>query len=228
YPNSSCPHDPGNWYILKCPGENAPSNAELVYNTLNGCKEEVGTIPQWDTTHTPWTPLDTATVNDSITTQCEAAASATLLNPTDCLQANPGNKMNNLTSEWRTLLTKPSITLPVFNGDWNLYAGSNAAGCSTTGSNVCYPVQALATVKVCGFWFGNGANQHAYDVGADVPGGLCPGVGADIALNPPTGPGANELWLTLVPNGYQLQGTSGPSGIALGQGFGVDGTRLIR
>jgi hypothetical protein len=241
YPTASCPDYPGNWTILRCPGQWSPSTSDLRDDTINGCLNEVGVIPQWDTSTDPPTPLDipNTVVTDAISSQCRATASSTLLTPADCMQATTGNKMASLGTEWVALLSRPSISLPVFKASWNNWAdvSPGVTGCSATGSNVCYPVAALASVKVCGFMFGS-SDISRWSVNVDPRGGnpswgydetspLCAGVRGDMIAYPATG-SLNKLWLALTPNGFQTTGTSGPGGLGVGAGYGVYGTRLIQ
>ena len=242
YPTTACPNYAGNWTLLRCPGQWSPSNRELSDDTLYGCPTEVGVIPQWDTSTTPPTHLDipSPTVIGAITTQCAATASSTLLTPADCMQPTTGNQMSSLGSEWATLLSKPHIALPAFNALWNTWANvtPGVSGCNPTGSNVCYPVAALVSVKVCGFMFGQSNNIASSSNNVDPRGNnpqwgfdntssLCNGVRNDMITNPPTGSN-NKLWLAMTADGLQTTGTSGPSGQGVGFGYGVYGTRLIQ
>jgi hypothetical protein len=223
YPNDLCGNYGGNWYTLNCPEDN--NNGTLDTTTLNGCKDEVGIIPQYDN-GTPPAPLPPTTVNATIVTQCSAAINGTVLTPADCLTANPGNvAAQNVVDAWDTLLAKTAILVPIFDPAWNAYATSQVAKCGQ-GNNGCYPVKAFASVKVCGYLWGG--NKNNYDVTTSGVGQICAGIAAAVsaaakAKNGPT----DMLWLALT-TPLQTQGSTGPGGQGLGQTFGVYGTRLIK
>lgn len=243
YPSAGCVGYPGNWTVLKCPGERSPSASQLRANTLNGCKEAIGVIPGWDQSTDPETLLDVSDVSNTamrndITVHCAAAAAAALVPPaTECLQATTGSSMNNLGTEWVELMRKENIALPSFVAEWNNFADISSAGCTDTGSNVCYPVAALLSVKVCGFMFGN-TDISRWAANVDPRGGnpswawdnsnaLCAGVRDDMIANPSTGSN-RKLWLALSDRGFQTTGASSPGSGSVGSSFGVYGTRLVQ
>jgi len=213
YPNAGCGSYGGNWYSLNCPGDG--NNGLLDTNTLNGCSTEVGIIPQFDSAGLA---LAQSTINASISSQCTSAASRTQVIPADCMLADPGNLASNgITSAWDVLLTKPSITVPVFDPTWNTFADTSVPACKSGGNNGCYPIKAIAAVKVCAYRFQNKKSTVA-------PDSICPGL-TQAMVN--AGPNRDALWIALTAP-IQNQGTSGPSGGAVGDGSNVLGTRLIQ
>ena len=217
YPNAACGNYGGNWYTLNCPEDG--NNGTLDTTTLYGCKDDVGIIPQVDSAGVP---LSTGTIDASIVKECTDISGGTVNTPADCLLANPGNvRANNVVSAWDVLLTKPSIMIPIFDPVWNTYSTTMVKGCTTGGNNGCYPVKALASVKVCGYAWGN---KTGWDTTSIDPGEICAGV--DTAVQALKGP-TDELWLALT-TGIQTTGSSSPGGIAVGHSYGVYGTRLIQ
>ncbi len=210
YPSPSCGNYNGNWYTLDCP-EDMGSNSTSTFanDTLNGCKDEVGVVT-----------AGSGTVNQAIVDQCTASADGIVRDPQECMMANPGNvSANAVVDAWKVLLTKPSIMIPVFYPSWNSYAAAQVKACTTGGNGGCYPIQALASVKVCGYAWGP---KTGYDDSSTV----CQGV-KQAVQNASTNGSTNELWLALT-TPLQTTGSSGPGGVAVGQAFGVYGTRLIK
>jgi len=230
-PSSACPGAAGNYFMLNCPydsGNNGSTN--FATDIAKGCPDDIGIVPQWNTTTTPWTPLDYATqIKPVIVTQCKAAATGANLVPEDCLMANPGSCCDsNTATAWNGLLGQ-TIALPVFDLSWNTDAEAADKGCLNKGNNVCYPIKAIAAVKVCGYYWGSNTNpnnpQQAFALSASQFGDPCYGLSATVTSNF-TG-NQQALFLALV-NGLQIEGSSGPGGGSVGSSYGVNGTRLVQ
>jgi Flp pilus assembly protein TadG len=197
----------GNWYTTDCPLDS--NNGTLDENTQYGCRSEVSIIE-------PGTQA-----------QVDAACSNLDVSPAACLQSNPGNIASNVVlTQWDKLLTMPGITVPVFNQTWANWAYADLPGCNQGGNNVCYPVQAIAGVKVCAYKW---ANKTNIDSASDSPSGPCYGVGTDLNGITSARPRDNNNYLWLKLESVQLSGSSKPSGCGLGDDCdaGSRGTRLI-
>lgn len=207
-----CQFYSGNWYTSDCPDDG--NNGTLDENTRNGCLSSVGVAI--DQTTTP--PPTQAQVNAAVITACTDAVGRASMDPARCLVANPGNvASNNVVQAWNYLLTLPGIALPTFRQTWNDYATAQIAGCRTGGNNGCYPIEAIAAVKVCAYKWGNNKKQKSTDTAA------CPGVSSLVFPND----NDNYLYLRLI--NLQYSGSSAPGGCPVGGNcdLGGRGTRLI-
>jgi hypothetical protein len=185
---------------------------------LEGCRTEVSIIE-------PIAPA-TSVTQTQVVNACTNLANKV---PAPCLRSNPGNVASNgVVNAWDKLLTLPSIAVPVFNKTWTDWANAGVAECKASGNNGCFPIQAIAGVKVCGYKW---ANKDGLDPDNALPGSPCAGVAADLAAIQAMRPRDNNnyLWLKLV--NVQLTGTSSPSSCSLGEGAcdaGGRGTRLVQ
>lgn len=211
---SLCGEYKGNWWTTDCPLDS--NNGGLDENTDLGCRTEVSIIE----------PIGGVPV-----TRAQVAAACTGLtgkSPAPCLQSNPGNvAAQPVVNAWEELLASPGIAVPVFNKTWKDWADTDVPTCKSGGDGACYPVEAIAGVKVCGFKW---ANKDGVDPGEAIPGSPCAGVAADLALIQGASPADtnNYLWLKL--QSVQITGSSKPSTCAVGDDpcdGGARGTRLI-
>jgi hypothetical protein len=203
-----CGTFPGNWYTANCP--KFQGNGDLTEYTLNGCQDEVKIIE----------PVPPATTVTQLVVQQECSPSLKTKVPSGCLVSNPGNIASGssqsdqgVIAAWDYLLTLPAIAVPVFNPLWKTWAdGANTSDCKTSGqgANGCYPVQAIAGVKVCGYRW---QNKNGIDPENSVPGSVCAGVAASLAAIPDNDK-ANYLWLKLT--SVQVSGSTKPSSCAIG------------
>jgi Putative Flp pilus-assembly TadE/G-like len=219
--SAPCGTFPGNWYTANCPV--FQGNGDLADYTLNGCSHEVKIIE-------PVAP-DTTVTQATVLSEC--SPSLQTKDPSGCLVSNPGNIASGssqsgqqIIGAWDYLLTLPSIAVPIFNTQWKTWAdAANTSDCKSNGqgANGCYPVQAIAGVKVCGYRW---QNKDGLDPERAVPGSPCTGVDALLAAIPSSDK-SNYLWLKLV--GVQLTGSSKPAGCAVGSSCdgGSRGTRLV-
>lgn len=215
YPSldANCSFYNGNWYTSDCPDDG--NNGTLDENTRNGCLSSVGVVI--DQTTAP--PPTQAQINAAVVSACTDATSANpSADPARCLVANPGNvAANTVVQAWNYLLTLPGIALPTFRQTWNDYATAQITRCRTGGNNGCYPIEAIAAVKVCAYKWGNNKTGKASDTTA------CPGINSLVFPND----NDNYLYLRLV--NLQYSGSSSPGGCPVGGNcdLGGRGTRLI-
>lgn len=205
---SQCADYNGNWYTTDCPLD--ANNGTLDENTETGCLTEVSIIE-------PTSPATSVTAADVV-----AACSNFADSPESCLTSNPGNvAANPVVAQWKLLVNTPGISVPVFNKTWAAWADAGASKCKTGGNNGCFPVQAIAGVKVCGYKW---QTKTGYDATQANPSSPCYGVAADIAAASKD----NYLWLKLT--GLQLTGSSKPATCSVGDEAcdgGARGTRLV-
>ena len=191
---SLCADYSGNWYTTDCPLDS--NNGTLDENTQNGCRSEVSIIEA----------EPAATLRSRVDAACSNLSGKS---PAPCLASNPGNVASNVVvAQWQKLLDMPGISVPVFNQTWSNWADADVASCRSGGNNGCFPVQAIAGVKVCGYkWH----NKVGTDPSEAVAGSPCNGVAADLATITSARPTDNNnyLWLKLV--SVQLTGSSKPS-----------------
>lgn len=213
--SAPCGTFPGNWYTGNCPLFS--NQGELDTYTLEGCREEVKIIE-------PIAPSTTVTQQQVLD---ECSPSLQTKTPSGCLVSNPGNIASNpIIDAWDYLLTLPGIAIPIFNQTWKAWAGAaNTQDCKVDnqGANGCYPVEAIATVKVCGYKW---KNKDGLAPGNAVPGSSCYGVADQLAALAPHDQD-NYLWLRLV--SLQTSGSTKPSSCGLGESCdgGLRRTRLI-
>jgi hypothetical protein len=218
YPSENlalCGEYNGNWNTTDCPLDT--NNGTLDENTDFGCRSEVSIIE-------PIPPAATVT-------RAQVAAACTGLSgksPAPCLMSNPGNIVsNNVIDAWTDILATPGIAVPVFNQTWNDWADADVATCRTGGNNGCYPVQAIAGVKVCAFKWNS---KQAVDPAEAVPGNPCAGVAADLQTILDKKPKDNDNYLWLKLTSVQITGSSKPSSCGVGDDgcdAGARGTRLV-
>lgn len=213
YPNPLCGSYGGNWYTTDCPLDG--NNGTLADNTRNGCNSSVGILPQRDSAGNP---LPIGTITSSIISECTAAQSGSFVPPNFCLVANPGNvAADPVVSAWDYLMTLDSIAVPVFDPSYNTIATNNVAACRA-GNNGCYPVQAIASVKVCAYRW-QGKTPAAVSTSP-----LCAGLSLSTVRD---GPNQDALYLALT-GPVQLSGSYGPAPGSVGDGSNVLGTRLVQ
>jgi len=210
---AACGDYAGNWYTSDCPMDG--NNGTLDENTRDGCLSEVSIIEPSD-------PSAGVTQQDVIAA-CTGISGAV---PAFCLGANPGNVVAQpVVNAWNFLMTLPSIGVPVFDKTWKTWADTSAPDCQTggVGNNGCYPIKALAGVKVCGYKWNK---KNGVDPEESIAGSPCNGVASDLA-SLPKNDNKNYLWFKLV--SVQLTGSSTPSGCGLGDvcDAAARGTRLV-
>jgi hypothetical protein len=214
-----CGTFPGNWYAANCPLFS--NQGQLDEFTLYGCAEEVKIIEPL--------PNSTAVTQAQVEEECSPSLQSKV--PTGCMVSNPGNLVaggdnTQLIGAWNTLLTLPGIAIPIFNEQWKTWADArNTVDCKFQGqgSNGCYPIEAIAGVKVCGYKFNN---KDGLDPENALPNSPCTGVAAQLAALAPNDQ-ANYLWLRLV--NVQTTGSTKPSSCGLGESCdgGLRRTRLV-
>lgn len=156
-------HAPGNWYLLRCPGQGSGSDALLGNYLLNGCPEPVQIINTDLDADSDGNQItgsgDSDTIDDTAATIIPtlAAGCVTSGNPAECLVASTGNKFDSgidgcppatpsggyTAAEALYCLTQNATTVlfPVF------YPGSVLG----TGTNAHYPIYGLLSATICGF-----------------------------------------------------------------------------
>lgn len=218
YPGASvslCGEYNGNWYTTDCPLDS--NNGTLDENTELGCRTEVSIIE-------PIAPATTVT-RAQVADACTGLSGKT---PAPCLMSNPGNvAAQTVVDQWIAILSSPGISVPVFNKTWKDWAEADVTACRSGGNNGCYPVEAIAGVKVCAFKW---ANKDGFDPGEAVPGSPCAGVAADLATVMSVRPRDNNNYLWLKLTSVQVTGSSKASGCSIGDpscDAGSRGTRLV-
>lgn len=218
YPNPTatiCGSYSGNWYTSDCPLDG--NNGTLDQNTRNGCRTEISVIQASN-------PAVGVTSAD-VVSACSGLANKV---PAPCLTSNPGNvAAQPVVNAWDFLLTQPGIAVPVFDKTWKGWADTGSADCRTggVGNNGCYPIKAIAGVKVCGYKWNN---KDGVDPEESIVGSPCNGVAADLAALPKKD-NNNYLWLKLL--NVQVTGSSKPATCGVGDATcdaGSRGVRLIK
>jgi hypothetical protein len=191
---SDCPdtHNPGNWWTLRCPGD----NSNLATNLTNGCQNPVSLVPGQPA------PGD-AGLRSHLLGYCDGAVP----HPESCLISDPGNMRDSGSlSALRGLVdTEEMFYLPVFCGTPACDPGAVSLD---GGSNTVYPVFRLIAVRLCGYHLGNsptGSHSKMTGICANNPGGFNASVG---------GPHRNYLLLSVQQT--NVSGTTAPSTCRIG------------
>lgn len=219
--SAPCGEFSGNWYTANCPV--FQGQGDLADYTLKGCAEEVKIIE----------PVAPDIVVTQTVVEQECSPNLQTKTPSGCLVSNPGqiasgnvNNGTGVVGAWDQLFALPGIAVPVFNTQWKAWAdAANTSDCrvNSAGSNGCYPIEAIATVKVCGYKW---KNKDGLDPSNALPASPCLGVASQLAALDPNDQD-NYLWLRLV--SLQTTGSTTPSTCGLGDACdaGLRRTRLI-
>jgi hypothetical protein len=142
--HSDCPDtmNPGNWWTLRCPGD----NSNLATNLANGCQNPVSLVPGQPDPGDP-----------GLTSHLLGHCAGSPFPAESCLTSDPGNlRDSGSLSALRNLVdTEEMFFLPAFCGIPTCNPG---AVTTDGGSNTIYPVFRLIAVRLCGYHLGNGAS----------------------------------------------------------------------
>lgn len=149
-PTGSCPsaNSPGNWWSVDCPED---SGNDLANNTLNGCDDPVGIVPNQPAVGAfP----NTALRNHLVNVGCAGPPDE------DCLESNPGQiNGDGIWDAWASLVNNQTeVFLPVFCAENRCNPG--AVEINGGGNNVDYPVHRMTAITVCGYDWGTGGSGN--------------------------------------------------------------------
>lgn len=138
-----CPEPSGNWWTVDRP-ENAGNNSDAAFRASirNGCAWPVRTVDN---------PVPAPPNPAGLLLACPPDPDP--VDADDCLGANPGNITNQQANTWKDVIDAGDrVILPVFCGSPDC---APAAIVGEGGNNAEYPIFALASMRVCGYHFGN-------------------------------------------------------------------------
>lgn len=218
FPDPTCGNVPGNWYLLRCPGQGSSSDSQLGSYLLNGCPEPVQIIDTDLDSDSDGNQItgngDGDLTDDTAVTIIPTLDAGCLIsgNPANCLVASTGNKFDSgidgcppgtpsggyTAAEALYCLTQNATTVlfPVF------FPGSVIG---QGGTNAQYPIYGLLGATVCGFHTTSGKGA-VNDISSKCSGAAFPAS--------PTTPD----YLLLKWSTYQSYGQSSGSTCALGTG----------
>jgi hypothetical protein len=157
--------NPGNWWTLRCPGE----NSNLATTLANGCQNPVRLVPNQPAPGNP-------ALRNHLLNYCSPSG----VHPESCLTAEPGNlRDSGSLAALRGLVdSEKTFYLPAFCGPPACATGAVTAD---GGSNTIYPVFRIIAVRLCGFHLGNGNGIYSKMTGdcANNPSGFDASVGGN-------------------------------------------------